>query len=338
MLILTKAIHRTVLPMFVGLVLLAPTLGIAETLKLAHFVPPAHVITPSIIEPLLNSVNEATDGSLEIEVYPGGKLGRGPVEQYVRAVNGVADITFGLSGYTSSQFPQSMIIELPGVVEKAGSGYKALWRVYDDYLKKEFPGTKPLALWVSEPVVLIMSEKEIRTPDDLAGLKIRVSGAVPGKVIEALGATPVQMPAPQMYNALQTGLIDGIMTGASAIRDFRLSEVSNIYIEGPTLGHILFYLVMNQAKYDSLTAAEQKAIDAIAGEKLSASGEAGWQQVADETMDLLRADSSKTVITLSDADSEAFNQIALKVRDDLIDAMDAQGLQASQTLKAMLGE
>ncbi len=93
-------------------------------LKLAHWVPPAHVLTSSTIEPLLKAV----EGSgLTIEVYPGGELGAGPMEQYVRAVQGVADITWGLPGYTSSQFPKTMIAELPGALPDGMTGYDMIW-------------------------------------------------------------------------------------------------------------------------------------------------------------------------------------------------------------------
>ncbi len=73
-------------------------------------------------------------------------------------------------------------------------------------------------------------------------------------MIEALGATPVQMPAGEIYNALQTGLIDGVVTGASAVGDFKLDEVANSYTLGAPLGRISFYLVMNAGKYDGLHA------------------------------------------------------------------------------------
>ena len=70
------------------------------------------------------------------------------------------------------------------------------------------------------------------------------------------------MPIPQVYNALQTGLIDGVFTGSSAIADFKLDEVANSYTIGAPLGRISFYVVMNQAKYDGLPDAQKAAIDA----------------------------------------------------------------------------
>jgi len=315
-----------------------PASAIAETLKFAHFVPPQHSVTRAIVDPLVKGAAEKSGGSLKIEVYPGGKLGPGPVEQYVRAVNGVADITWGLAGYTSAQFPLSMIVELPGVVDDSGLGYQKIWAAYRKHLTKEFPGTRPLALWTSEPNVLIMKSKEIRKPADLKGLKIRVSGAVPGRIIESLGATPVQMPAPQMYNALQTGLVDGIMTGASAIRDFRLNEVADVYTTGPSLGNILFYVVLNEAKYQSLSDKEKAAIDASSGVALSKSGEDIWNEVAAATIASLKADPKKTVIELSGDDAAAFNKVTRAVQSTVVSELDAKGLPASAVLAAMTGK
>lgn len=179
------------------LVTMGVGIAAAEELSFAHFVPPAHIITSSVVEPLTAALAEASGGDLSVRVYPGGELGPGPVEQYARVVQGVADMAWGLAGYNSQQFPLSMIIELPGVVDAAGAGkgYEAMSRVYSEYLTGEFPGTRAIALWTSEPNVLIMKDKEVRSPNDLQGLKIRVSGAFPAQVVEALGATPVQMPA-----------------------------------------------------------------------------------------------------------------------------------------------
>ena len=83
----------------------------AETIRLAHWVPPQHTLTASTIEPLI----AATQASgLEIQVYPGGELGAGPLEQYARALTGVADIVWGLEGYTSSQVPAHDDRRTPG--------------------------------------------------------------------------------------------------------------------------------------------------------------------------------------------------------------------------------
>lgn len=302
----------------------------AETLKLAHFVPPAHTLTKSTVEPLKTGVEAETKGGLTIDVYPGGELGKGPLEQYVRAVQGVADITWGLPGYTSSQFPKTMVSELPGVLPAGRAGYDALWDAYDaGLIGSEFPGTVPLALWLSEPNVFIMKNHDIRKPGDLKGLKIRVAGSAAAAVIEALGATPVQMPAPQIYNALQTGLIDGVVTGSSAIGDFKLDEVANSYTIGAPLGRIAFYLVMNKARYDGLSPAFRKAVDDNAGRKLSKSAEAGWNAKAEQVIASLKANSKNTVIELSAPEIAAFGALTIPVTETIVKKLGAEKVLAT---------
>lgn len=287
---------------------LAAATAQAEELSFAHFAAPTHTLTGSVIEPLAEGVSADTGGALTVRAYPGGELGKGPLEQYVRVVQGVADIVWGLPGYTSSQFPKTMIAEMPGVIPDGEPGYPALWAAMD-MIKGEFPATKPLALWTSEPNIFIMKDKDIRSPEDLKGLKMRVAGATSAAMIEAFGATPVQMPAGEIYNALQTGLIDGVVTGASAVTDFKLSEVAKSYTVGAPLGRLTFYVVMNQAKFDSLTPEMQAAIDAHSGEALSKSAEDAWNRVANETIAGLQADPAKTVITLSADEAAAFGAV-----------------------------
>ncbi|WP_265515744.1 TRAP transporter substrate-binding protein [Nitratireductor luteus] len=301
----------------------------AETLKLAHFVSPAHTVNTAVVEPLANGVAEDTNGELTIQTYPGGELGAGPMEQYVRAMQGVADITWGLQGYTSSQFSKTMVVEMPGAIPEGMTGYDLLWNAFDEHLADEYPGTKPLALYVSEPNIIIMKGRHVRTPADLKGLKIRVSGTIAGSVVEALGATPVQMPAGEIYNALQTGLIDGLITGASAVSDFKLDEVADSYTLGAPLGHISFYLVMNQARYDGLSDEFKEAIDAHSGRELSKSGEEGWNARAVETIQALRDAGNNTVVDLNPEEVEAFAELTLPVTEKLIAEMGAEDVLAA---------
>ena len=147
----------------------------AEELSFAHFAAPTHTLTGSVIEPLNEGVSADTDGELTVRAYPGGELGKGPLEQYVRVVQGVADIVWGLPGYTSSQFQKTMIVEMPGVIPDGEPGYPGIWAAMDE-IKSEFPATKPLAVWTSEPNIFIMKDVEVRTPTDLEGLKMRMPG------------------------------------------------------------------------------------------------------------------------------------------------------------------
>lgn len=309
----------------------AATAGATE-LKFANFTPPFHTVNASVIEKLNTDLTAATGGALTVRGYHGGELGAGPVEQYVRVLQGAADIAWGLPGYTSSQFGKTMIAELPGAIPVEMPGYEALWRAYADHLADEFPGTKPLALWTSESNIMIMRNKVVRSPADLAGLKIRVAGTTAAEVATALGATPVQMPISQVYNALQTGLIDGVFTGASTLKDFKLDEVADAMTVGAPLGRLTFYAVMNKGVYDGLPADQQAAVDAASGAGLSKSAEDAWLVTANASMDAARADSANTVTDLTEAEVAAFAAAVAGVVDAYVASVDG-----ASTLAAMRG-
>ncbi|MBE3639251.1 TRAP transporter substrate-binding protein [Mangrovicoccus algicola] len=311
---------------------LLPAIPMAEELSFAHFVPPGHTITEAVITPFAEGIGGASDDALTVRVYPGGELGAGPLEQYVRVVQGVADIGWGLQGYTSSQFPKTMVAELPAVFGAGEPGYPGIWRAMD-LIGQEYPGVKPLALWTSEPNIFIMKGHTIRRPEDVRGLKLRVSGAAAAEVIAALGATPVQMPANEMYNALQTGLIDGIITGSSAVSDFKLDEVADSYTLGAPLGRITFFVVMNQRRYDGLSAEERAAIDESSGAWLSQKAEAGWIATAERTIAALKASPDEAVTELSPQEAAAFEALTFPVTERLVEAAGA-----ADVLAAMKGE
>lgn len=303
----------------------------ADELSFANFTPPFHTVNASVIEKLNADLSAATGGALTVKGYHGGELGAGPVEQYVRAVQGVADITWGLPGYTSSQFQKTMIAELPDAIPLSKPGYEALWAAYDE-ISGEYPGTKILAMWMSEPAVFIMKDKVVRTPADLAGLKVRVAGATAAEVATALGATPVQMPINQVYNAMQTGLIDGVITGASTLSDFKLDEVANAVTLGANIGRLTFYAVMNEARYNNLPDDQRAAVDAASGVGLSKSAEDAWYATTAKAMEAARADSANTIVDLTPEEAAAFSAAVADVAAKYV-----ASVGGAETLAAMQG-
>jgi TRAP-type C4-dicarboxylate transport system substrate-binding protein len=302
----------------------------AEELSFANFTPPFHTINASVMEKLDTILSEATNGEVTVRGYHGGELGAGPVEQYIRVVQGVADMGWGLPGYTSSQFEKTMIVELPGTLTNEDDGYAAMWTAYDDHLAGEFPGTVPVALWTSEPNVFIMRDAVIRTPADLEGLKIRVAGATAADVATALGATPVQMPINQVYNALQTGLIDGVITGSSTLNDFKLDEVANSYTFGANLGRLSFYAVMTEGTYNGLSDEAKAVRDNSSNQTVSQSAEEAWNATADAGVATARALSENTFVDLTPEEATAFADAIAGVTGAYVD-----GVGGADALAAM---
>ncbi|MXQ07134.1 C4-dicarboxylate ABC transporter substrate-binding protein [Alphaproteobacteria bacterium GH1-50] len=297
--------------------------GMAQELRFANFASESHTVNQWLIPTLDAQLRDATGGAVSVRAYHRGELGRGPVEQYVRALQQEADITWGLHGYTSAQFPRTMIVELPGVVPRHGSGAAALCKAMDE-IASEFPGTRRIALWTSDPAIMIMRDKVVRLPQDLQGLKIRVAGASAAQVAEAFGAIPVQMPINQVHDALESGFIDGVFTGASAIRDFRLHEVANVYVLGAPLGRLSFFAVMSNRTYDSLPETARQAIDGLDICALGELAEDAVRQTGQAAIETTRRLPDMTVLDLTPSQARAFEQAAADVVADYVASVDGQ--------------
>ena len=193
-----------------------PITGIATELKLAHFMPPVHTLQERVFTPLADDLAKATNGDLTLAIYPAGALGKGPVQQYKRAVEGVADITFCIHSYTAALFPRSQLFTLPGVYGSAVEGTEKLWALLDPYLKDEYREIKLLGLWAMSPTVLITRDKPVKSMDDLKGMKVRTSSPGEADAVSAWGGVSVTMPITESYNALNTGIVDAVMIQASA--------------------------------------------------------------------------------------------------------------------------
>lgn len=287
----------------------------AQELRYANWAAPMHTINSSQIEPLAEALDEATNGAVTLRAFHGGELGAGPADQYVRVVQGTAEMGWGLPGYTSSQFPKTMIAELPGALDLDASASDAMWRAFDAELSSEFPMTEVIALWGSEPNILMMRDREIRSPEDLRGLKIRVSGAAAADAVTALGATPVQLPITQVYNGLQTGLIDGLVSGASVLSDFKLDEVVGTMSLGANLGRLSFFTVMNKSAYDGLPEEAKAALDRDMRVEMSGRAEEAWKATANAGIEAARNSDRTTVIDLSDDEIAAFYAALSPVTD-----------------------
>ena len=167
-------------------------------------------------------------------------------------------------------------------------------------------------LWNSDAASLMSRAKPIRTLEDLKGMKIRTPSAAQSAQLEALGAIPIDMPANQIYNNLDRGVIDASMIPMSAALDFKLIEVAKYFTVDAPLGRSPFLVAMNRARYEKLPANLKKVIDDTTGLKLSLKGADTYDKKNDEA--LAEAKKTREVISLSRAGTEALGE-ALQADD-----------------------
>jgi TRAP-type C4-dicarboxylate transport system substrate-binding protein len=289
---------------------LATVAAIADELKFANYMAPTHPYVAGAFDPFAAKLAEATGGAVTVKVFNGGELGAGPADQYARVVDGVAELAIGLPGYTASNFPLTLLTELPGVLTET-EGTATLWKNIDLFAP-EYERVQLVSLWSNAQNVLYTRDKAVRTPADVAGLKIRVPSRNAGLVVEAWGGSPVSMPVNEIYNALQTGVIDGAMIDGTATNAFKLGEVANFLTVGMDTTISPFFILMNRDAFDALAPEHQEAVKAV-GQEISVLGNQVQRDVAAKGIADFGALEGKELITLTAEEAAAFNALSAPV-------------------------
>jgi TRAP-type C4-dicarboxylate transport system substrate-binding protein len=307
----------------------------AVELKLAHFVAPTHPYHP-VFQWLASEVSKETGGALTIRIFPGGELGANPAEQFNRAVDGVADIAFVIPGYTAGQFPRTLMIEYPGITNDAVAGTEALWNARDA-LKDEYRRVKLLSLWTINPAVLFTRDKPVRRVEDLKGMKIRVASRSGGDMVKAWGATPVFSPVTEMYNSIQTGVVDGTIIDAGAAIAFKLTEICNYVTVGMRSTMTSFSLVMNRDSWNKLSPEHRTTLDKFTGIAIARKNNEAWDWLVNKGLNVMASTPGKQAIALDPAEAAKFDAAAHRVLTTYVAELDAKKLDGTAVLKALNG-
>ncbi len=206
----------------------------------------------------------ASNDTVHIKVFAGGSV----VNQrnvYDRVLNGVVDFGYGPFGEISDQMPRTEVTALPFEADNMVEASKALWRMLQaGTFDQDFARLHPITAFCLPPSGLHTVAKEVRTLDDLKGMKIISATRINGEVVERLGATVVSLTNPQSYAALNRGVAAGTMLSDAGLVVFKLQEVTHYHLNLP-LGCSAGGFFMNKAAYSRLPATAQHAIDAASG-------------------------------------------------------------------------
>jgi TRAP-type C4-dicarboxylate transport system substrate-binding protein len=301
-------------------------------LKLSSFVPPTHSIWVDPLTPWSKEVERRSNGKMVVRMFPSMQLGGKPPELYRQMVQGIADIVFTLPGYTASDFPMMSLTELPGTAKDAEDGTRKLWANYDKFFTKEYEAAKVLMLWNSDTAGIMSRAKPVRTLEDLKGMRIRTPSRAQSAQLTALGATPVDMPVTQIYNALERGVIDATMIPLSAMIDFKLLEVVKYLTVDAPLGRSPFLVAMQRKRYESLSPDLKKIIDDTTGLQMSLGGARSYDKK--NQLALAEAKKSREVIPLASAEANRWLQIFKKVAQEQAAEVDKKGLPGTALVRA----
>ncbi|MEW5420874.1 TRAP transporter substrate-binding protein [Amorphus sp. 3PC139-8] len=310
------------------------------TLTLNNWLPPGHTQMTGIIEPWMKQVEEATDGRVVIKKTD-ASLGA-PPRQYDLAVDGIADITVGVLGYTPGRFKLASIAELPFVGETALGLSKGLWAVHETYFDEanEYKGVKLLGLYANATGHIMTTDATgpILSIDDYQGKKFRVGGGIVQKINPALGGVNVAVPANEVYEILSQGVADGTLLPLEAYPSFNLTGVIGNSTEIPGgFYSSAWFVVMNQDTWDSLSEEDQKAIMGVSGAHLAEL--AGHSQDAEEqkARELMKSDGVEFQ-TADNAFVSAVRERLASIEKQWIADADGLGVDGEAALEMMRKE
>ena len=196
------------------------------TLRYSHFAPESHPMTKAVSKPWVEMVEKESNGKIKVQAYLGGVL-HSAKDGFKAAVNDITDLTPAYTMYQAGSFNLPHVLDLPFAFPNSMVAVKVAEELYPKYFKKEFEAMGVyLANYNANGAYNLFLKKPVATLEDLKGMKIRAAGGMPSKIIKALGAVPVAVPAPEAYNAFQRGVVDGVAfydTGAIAYRVHELT-------------------------------------------------------------------------------------------------------------------
>jgi TRAP-type transport system periplasmic protein len=263
------------------------------TLRLHHFLPPVANVPTLFFTPWIKKIESESGGRLKINMFPSMQLGGAPPQLYDQARDGVLDIVWTLPGSTAGRFPAIEVFELPFVGAKLGvPNAKAVQEFYETtpFLKEEFKEVHPICVWAHDGG-LIHTNKQIRTMDDLRGLKLRSPTRLAGDALKALGANGIPMPIPQLAESLAQRVLDGCVIPWEVVPAVKVQELLKFHTDvpgSPTLYTATFTIAMNKAKYESLPPDLKTAIDKNSGQVAATMAGQMWDDQAKVVEEMVR--------------------------------------------------
>jgi TRAP-type C4-dicarboxylate transport system substrate-binding protein len=332
--------RRTLLKSTAAVALGAPGLsGLAQqsvSLKFHTFMAPQSNVWLSMHKPWMDKVEKESGGRIKFEAYPAMQLGGTPAQLYDQARDGVVDIVWTLPGNTAGRFPRVEVFELPFVMNNAEATSKAYWDYVQAMAPDEFKDVQALALHVHGPGMFHTKDRQIKSADDLKGLKLRGPTRQITKMLGHLGATPVGMPLPQIPDALSKGVIDGCVIPWEVVPSVKVHELTRFHSEFDPAGGALytttFVMAMNKAKYNALAPDLKKIIDGNSG--LATSGWLGKVQQGNDPVGRKAAqDRKNTIYTIPASDAQEFKRKARLVEVEWAEDMTKRGFDGKKLLE-----
>ncbi len=278
-------------------------------LKFASWVPAQHALNPALVA-WGESLKAASGGTLSATMFPSEQLGKA-FDHYDMARDGIADFSYVNPGYQPGRFPVFAAASLPFMINNAKAGSAAIDAWYRAYAAKEMKDVHFCFAFAHDPGAF-HSRKKIVLPTDIKGMKVRPATSTVGQMITLLGGTNVQASAPESRDMLERGVAEAITFPWGSVMLFGIDKVVKYHMDVP-LYATPFVWVMNNDKYNALSANQKKAVDSHCTSEWAEKVGSAWADFEISGRVKLAADPSREVYKLTPDQLNAWKQAVAPV-------------------------
>jgi TRAP-type C4-dicarboxylate transport system substrate-binding protein len=298
-------------------------------LTYSNFFPPTHVQS-KLAESWCKEVEKRTGGKVQFQYFPGQTLTKAP-QSYDGVVTGICDVAMSCFTYTRGRFPVMEVVDLPLGYTSGVQATNVVNKVFAELNPKELSDTKVLYLHAHGPGLLHTKDKPVKALNDIKGLKIRAHGTI-SEMVKALGAAPVTMPMPEVYQALEKGVVDGAFYPVEANKGWKLGEVDRFCtLSFPAAYTTSFFVVMNSDVWAKLPADAQKTIQEINAEWMIKHGQA-WDAADAKGRKFLLSQKGRQVLELAPGQDAKWRAAIQPVLEGFVQKLKARKLDGDKAL------
>jgi C4-dicarboxylate-binding protein DctP len=280
---------------------------------------------------------KATKGRVKVEVYPNSTLYKDKEEMEALQLGAVQMLAPSVSKFGPLGVKEFEVFDLPYIFPSKDVLYRVTeGPVGKGLLKKlEAKGITGLAYW-DNGFKEMTANKPLHVPADFKGLKMRIqSSKVLDAQMRALGANPQVMAFSEVYQALQTGVVDGTENTPSNIYTQKMHEVQK-HLTVSDHGYIGYAVIVNKKFWDGLPPDIRGQLDG-AMKDATKYANAIAQQENDKALDDIRKAGTTTVYTLTAAEKATWRKAFLPVQKEMASRLGADLIDAVNKESAALG-
>lgn len=302
--------------------------GQITNLRFSTWHPPLSREVKTVWEPMLSEMNKRSGSKIVSTMYAGAALGKGP-EHYDIVAKGISDMGYFTATWTPGRFPLSDVLSLAAWVDGKDIATDIGNAMYDRILHLEFKGVKMIELNGCIQSFL-WTKKPVRSLADTKGLKIRTPGGHQTNYIKALGAEPIFMPLGDVYLAIETGTIDGLVTCPPLVLAYKLYEVAKHGVVA-TFGCVTEGVIMNLESWNKLPEDQKKIVESVARNPFRTTG--GLTREVYKVMMKEISEKSVSLYTLPPDEAERWYDRFREETRKWVASLEAKGLKAKEVVR-----